>query len=195
MPVWGVRELLEVFESVDGQRSTAIPLETKVLTFLSYLRSGNFQWSMGTLSGTSQPSVSRIIEKCANVTLKISKSVIGYPTTDIERGKIKEGFYNYGQIPNVLGVIDGTHVGIRSPTRDEHIYVNRKQFHSINCQVVVDSELKFMDVVAKWPGSTHDSFMWNNSSLKEKIKSGQLGSGWLLGSFFRINKLFLYKCV
>lgn len=46
----------------------------------------------------------------------------------------------YG-IPNVIGVIDGTQIGIYPPfiTNDghpEHIYVNWKNFHAINVQVV-----------------------------------------------------------
>jgi len=46
----------------------------------------------------------------------------------------------YG-IPNVIGVIDGTQIGIYPPAitnagHPEHVYVNRKNFHAINVQLV-----------------------------------------------------------
>ena len=38
-------------------------------------------------------------------------------------------------IPNVIGVIDGTHIRIRAPMKHPEVYVNRKKFHSLNVQV------------------------------------------------------------
>lgn len=181
IPYWGVKDLIELYEPIDGERSSAIPLETKVLTYLSYLRSGNFQWSMGTLSGTSQSSASRIIEACTNLTLSFAKSEISFPESLAERTLIKQKIFNIAKIPNAIGIVDGTHVAIRAPSKNEPIYVNRKQYHSINCQVVADADYKFLDVVAKWPGSTHDSFISVNSSIKDRITNLKLGSGWFLG--------------
>lgn len=50
-------------------------------------------------------------------------------------------FYNKFSIPGIVGVIDGTHVAIVPPISvheiyPEHIYVNRKGYHSINTQLV-----------------------------------------------------------
>lgn len=52
-------------------------------------------------------------------------------------------FEKYG-IPGVIGVIDCTHIAIVPPNTDdpfypEHIYVNRKGYHSINTQLVSTS--------------------------------------------------------
>lgn len=58
--------------------------------------------------------------------------------------------------PGVVGVIDGAHIRIIAPTEDEDIFVNRKQYHSINAQIVSSAEYHILDIVAKWPGSTHD---------------------------------------
>lgn len=49
-------------------------------------------------------------------------------------------FEEYG-FPGVIGCIDCTHVAIVPPKRDdpeypEHLYVNRKGYHSINVQLV-----------------------------------------------------------
>ena len=38
--------------------------------------------------------------------------------------------------PRVLAAIDGTHIHIKAPTDDEAAFVNRKQRHSLNVQVL-----------------------------------------------------------
>ncbi len=45
-----------------------------------------------------------------------------------------------------------------------------------------DANLSIMDVVARWPGSTHDSFIWRNSFLRHRLSSShQRGDAYLLG--------------
>ena len=55
--------------------------------------------------------------------------------------------------------------------------------HSINIQAICDSNLKFIDIVAKWPGSTHDAFIWRQSEINHQIESGQIPivNGWFIG--------------
>ena len=67
---------------------------------------------------------------------------------------------------------------------NEDAYVNRKGIHTINVQAVCDANMTFLDVVAKWPGSSHDSFIWKNSSLHTLFENGYNRDGWLLGSCF-----------
>uniref|UniRef100_A0A8W8M703 DDE Tnp4 domain-containing protein n=1 Tax=Magallana gigas TaxID=29159 RepID=A0A8W8M703_MAGGI len=61
-------------------------------------------------------------------------------------------------------------------TDDEHLYVCRKGFHSINVQAVVDADLRFTNAVCKFPGATHDAFILQNSSLPNLIESLQDGA-------------------
>ena len=42
----------------------------------------------------------------------------------------------------VLGCIDGTHVPSFAPLRNEDLYVNRKNFQSINVQAMCDRDFK-----------------------------------------------------
>lgn len=44
-------------------------------------------------------------------------------------------------MPGTIGAIDGTHIAIVAPPKNdvlypEHAYINRKRFHSINTQLV-----------------------------------------------------------
>ncbi|CAC5404280.1 HARBI1 [Mytilus coruscus] len=75
------------------------------------------------------------------------------------KGDIKQGFFNYGGFPGVVGCIDGTHVRISAPSHDEPSFVNRKGYHSINTQAICDHEGRFTNVT-RWPGSVHDSHIF-----------------------------------
>lgn len=188
LPAWGAREIIEIFEPICGQTKASIPIETKVLCYLAHLRSGSFQWCLGSLSGISQPSVSRIIDNCLRFTIEnLAPNIIKFPTTLVELNNVKQSFHNIARFPNVLGVVDGSQIPILAPRQNEAIYVCRKQFHSINAQVVCGPNLKFFDVVAKWPGSTHDSFVYRNSTVRRRINGGEFGDGWFLG---RLNNIF-----
>lgn len=176
-----VKQLVDLYEPLGGHISTAIPVETKVLAFLGQLRSGSFQWMLGRGCGFSQSSASRIIEECVNHTLTFVDSTIDFPISAEEQVRVKQEFFKLGRIPNVLGIVDGTHVALSSEFQTEPAYVNRKQFHSINCQVVAGPDYRFFDVVAKWPGSTHDSYIWANSSVRDRLYTGELGDSFIVG--------------
>ncbi|WAR05592.1 HARB1-like protein, partial [Mya arenaria] len=59
-------------------------------------------------------------------------------------------------------------------------YVNRKGYHSINVQMVCDSSFRFLNVVAKWPGSVHDARIFRESELCQQLEAGAL-NGYILG--------------
>ena len=42
---------------------------------------------------------------------------------------------------------------------------NRKGFHSINLQGIVDHEMMFTDYYVGWPGSVHDARVFRNSEI------------------------------
>lgn len=84
--------------------------------------------------------------------------------------------------PRVLGTIDCTHIKILSPGGDDaEYYRNRKDYFSINVQTVCDDKLRIRDIVARWPGSTHDMTIFNSSGLLQILTRGDFGRGVLLG--------------
>ncbi|KAH3848570.1 hypothetical protein DPMN_090948, partial [Dreissena polymorpha] len=88
----------------------------------------------------------RVISNCCSVDRDLFRRVyrrkIGFkrskficlPTAPGEIRREKEDFYNIARFPNVIGVIDGTHVQIQAPHVDEPAYVNQIGHHSINTQ-------------------------------------------------------------
>lgn len=41
--------------------------------------------------------------------------------------------------------------------QDGEVFRNRKGFFTLNIEAVIDSSMKIMNIVARWPGSVHDS--------------------------------------
>ncbi|KAJ8971355.1 hypothetical protein NQ317_002962 [Molorchus minor] len=60
-------------------------------------------------------------------------------------------------------------------------YRNRKGYFSLNVQAVCDSDYKVTDIVARWPGSSHDSHIFRKSAIKVRFETGEFGDAILLG--------------
>lgn len=64
---------------------------------------------------------------------------------------------------------------------DAEIFRNRKSYMSINVQTMSDANLLITDLVARWPGSTHDSTIHQNSQRHRVFESGAYNVAYLLG--------------
>ena len=162
-------------------RSHSIPTTTQLAVALQFFATGSFRL-VSTAHGISQPSVSRCIGVVSDALSSFAKEYITFPNQQLQT-QVQQSLLDKDRFPLVLGCIDGTHVQIVAPPNNEEIFVNRKNEHSINIQAICDNSLKFIDVVAKWPGSTHDAFMWRQSGVNHKISIGDLpiANGWFLG--------------
>ena len=45
---------------------------------------------------------------------------------------------------------------------------------TINVQAVCDNELRITNPVAKWPGSSHDSYIWRTSGLRRQFEDSRI---------------------
>jgi hypothetical protein len=173
-------------------RSHAIPPSLQVMVALRFYASGNFQTVNGDLHGISKASVSRIVNTVTSALVIVSANYVRFPRDDRSINNTMLGFSRLSNLPNVIGAIDGTHIPIKAPKDDEHLFVNRKNFHSINVMAVCDASLKFTNLVARWPGSSHDAFVWTNSTLCDLFENGDINRGWLLGdSAYPLKKYLL----
>jgi len=136
---------------------------------------------LGHSNGLSQASVSRTTTAVTKSLCKLAEQKISFPVAQEQITANKRAFSAIAGFPNVIGAVDCTHVPIKSPSNNEEAYVNRKGVHTINVQAVCDANMRIIDLVAKWPGSTHDSFVWRNSGLHQLFEYGHVPDGWLLG--------------
>ncbi|XP_018376734.1 PREDICTED: putative nuclease HARBI1, partial [Trachymyrmex cornetzi] len=94
-------------------------------------------------------------------------------------------FFENTGFPGVIGAIDGTHIAIFPPqTEREHLFINRKQYHSLNVMIVCSYNNEILAVNAMHGGRTHDSRVFRSSRLlhylEEQQEAGERGS-WLIG--------------
>ena len=155
-------------------RSTraGLPVNTQLLVALRYLATGN---SINSLKQTAELYISHgSVENCIkNVTAALSllaKDDVCFKFDPNTISAIKQGFADYGGFPACIGAIDGTQIKIKAPSVDEDAYIGKKEGHHINCQIICDANLKFLDAVAKWPGSVHDSTIFNHCGFKRRLE-------------------------
>ncbi|XP_045584851.1 putative nuclease HARBI1 [Procambarus clarkii] len=163
------------------KRSRAIPCHTIVLVALRFYTSGSLQSVIADSTGLSQSSVSRIITEVTDAFYRKAVAEIKMPTEMSEIIETKAKFDSLNGFPNVIGAIDCTHVPIRAPKEREYMFVNQHNYHSLNIQVVSNSEHLILDFCARYPGSAHDSLIWANSRLRSRFEAGEFGSSYLLG--------------
>uniref|UniRef100_A0A914VW14 DDE Tnp4 domain-containing protein n=1 Tax=Plectus sambesii TaxID=2011161 RepID=A0A914VW14_9BILA len=80
----------------------------------------------------------------------------------------------------VFGVVDGTQIKIKAPSRNEQEYVGRKGGHTMNVQGIALADCSFSHVIAKYPGAAHDSRILRESKLYAALVEGRK-QGLLLG--------------
>ncbi|KAK9745526.1 DDE superfamily endonuclease [Popillia japonica] len=135
---------------------------------------------------------------------------ISFPALIEERNNNKENLLNKWGFPGVIGAVDGTHIAILKPNAEEHNFVNRKGYHSINCQIIAilkpnaeehnfvnrkgyhsincqiicDYKLKITNIFANYGGSSHDSFIWRNSQMNDYLRTLYQANErcWLVGN-------------
>ncbi|XP_046389192.1 putative nuclease HARBI1 [Ischnura elegans] len=101
--------------------------------------------------------------------------------TDRDKNETKEHFFNRKGFPDIIGLIDGSHIRIDKPDEDPESYINRKKYFSIQLQAVVNEKGKFIDVFTGYPGSVHDARVFRNSPIYPELPNLCQGQGYLLG--------------
>ncbi|XP_063838190.1 putative nuclease HARBI1 [Ostrinia nubilalis] len=172
--LWLVSELGSYLKTPTTMNHAISPLEQILLT-LRFYATGTMQQCSGDLFGISKSAACKVIHLVSRTISTKFIHLIAMPQSSEEVKEVMAKFYSIAKFPSVVGAIDCTHIRIMSPGGDNaELYRNRKDIFSINTQVVADADLKIRDIVARWPGSVHDSTIFNNSRVKDMMSSQQL---------------------
>lgn len=83
-----------------------------------------------------------------------------------EKEAIKHSIQESHGIPDVIGIMDGTHVILGAkPSYQGEQYFNKKSRYSISCMIVNDHNCRITHLHAGFPGSAHDSRVFTNSQI------------------------------
>ena len=156
----------------------ALPVEKQIAITLWRLGTNIEYRSLSHLFGVGLSTVCVCVnDVCRAIVAHLTARYISIPSEERLRS-IVDGFMAKCGIPQCVGAIDSTHVPIIAPTENPLDYFNRKGYHSIVVQGLVDHEYRFLDVYAGWPGSVHDARVFVNSSLFSKCDTGSFPPNW-----------------
>ena len=151
-----------------------ISVEKRVAITMYFLSSTAEYRTIANLFGVSKAFVCLCIKDvCAAILKRLQSKYITIPKRNeleniISKYKRKWGF------PACFGAIDGTHIPISAPYLAHSDYINRKGYHSIVMQAVVDCNYLFRDIVVGWPGSVHDARVLSNSKIFQSAEENTL---------------------
>ncbi|KAJ1206452.1 hypothetical protein NDU88_001857 [Pleurodeles waltl] len=160
----------------------AIPPAVQVLSVFHYLASGSFQVTVGLAAGVSQPMFSNILRDVLSALMKHMSSYIRFPRRAV-LPTVKTAFYHVAHVPHVIGAVDGTHIALVPPRRNEQVYRNRKNFQLVNVEVVCLVDQYISQVTDRYPGSVHDSYIFQNSSISHMMAQLQRDRACLHGMY------------
>lgn len=135
------------------------------------------------LSGFSTSTAHRIVHRVSAAIASLRAQHIYFPELPDEIRQTQTEFYKKARFPYVIGAIDCTHIKFMKSPGGEYpeLFRNRKHYFSLNVQVICNAKMEFTDIVARWPGSTHDSYIFNNSYRRALLDQGRYGSAVLIG--------------
>jgi hypothetical protein len=132
--------------------------------------------------GIHKSTASRVIRLVTRKIAALRPEFINFPEEEEDRRTVVQEFYNISGFPRVIGAVDCTHVRIRNPGgNNAEYYRNRKSFFSINVQTISDANRRIQSIVARWPGSVHDSTIFRNSRIRARFENNDFGDYLLVG--------------
>lgn len=129
--------------------------------------------TIANLFGIGKSTVCEIVvEVCGAIVEVLLPRYIRFPQNAQEIRQRMDEFSDRAGFPQTVGCVDGCHIPIKAPQSNPEDYVNRKGFHSIILQALVDANYLFLDICVGWPGKVHDARLFRNSSLYTALSSG-----------------------
>ncbi|KAL0993964.1 hypothetical protein UPYG_G00116170 [Umbra pygmaea] len=156
----------------DTHRSCALTVMQTLCIGLHFFACGGFIHTVGDAENLSKSTVCRSIRRVYLTLARILPDFVKFPGHSSQQ-EIKDRFNRIAGLPNVIGVLDCTHIPIKSPSGPEALnYTNQRSFHSINVQMVCDSQCLITNIDTKWPGSTNDFHIFRESTLYQQFQQG-----------------------
>ncbi|KAK3916723.1 Putative nuclease [Frankliniella fusca] len=154
----------------------AVPLERKVLAVLSFYATGSYQTPTGQRFDCpiAQPTLCAFIEEVSNAIYEdeVLYRLIKFPSNVREAELcIDRNRRLGGKIDGTVGYTDGSLFKVKKPSLEDNIqaFIGRKNYCCINAQITCDRRLYIMNVLASYPGSTTDSFIFEDCELRRRM--------------------------
>ncbi|XP_066932339.1 putative nuclease HARBI1 [Clytia hemisphaerica] len=184
----------EIFlkQNSGGMEMTAF--KDQLLMFLWYAATQDNFIRLADRFGVCTTTATLSVDRIGKAIINNLKHLIKWPS----RNEAKETMLAFSKngLTKKIGSVDGSHIPIKKPFKGFETYYNRKGFYSINLQednsfvviereahddaddvedvprfaAICDHRLAFIDIYYDWPGSAHDSKVFQNSGIAIQIE-------------------------
>ena len=165
------QELSPFISKEDTNFRKCVPVKVRVAVTLYFLSGCSGYRTIANLFGLGRSTVCGIVHNvCKEFVSNMIRKYIYLPSRN-ETKNIMAEFEEISGFPQAVGAIDGCHIRIKAPNENPEDYVNRKDYHSIVLQGLVDSKYLFRDIFAGWTGKSHDARIFKNSPLFKECQN------------------------
>lgn len=171
MPPVLVQKLIsELSPFISEDNNKKIPLHLRVLASLNFFAGGSYQRRVGmdAFAMMSQTMISKSVNEISRaITNHLGHKYIKFPRTEGEVKLVKKRFVEDHGLRGVLALVDGSQIRISGvPLKVKRLYIKKgSRYTTVNTQFAIDSDMRILNVNARYPGSTHDTNIWKNSKL------------------------------
>ncbi|XP_062409995.1 uncharacterized protein zgc:113227 [Sardina pilchardus] len=168
------RRLGRTIGKMDTNYRLCIPVRKRVAIAIWKLATNSEYRTISHLFGVGISTVLNSVKDFCDAVIKVLLPV-HLPVPDETKFEEMATFFSerWG-VPQCVGAIDGSHIPIIAPEDYASDYFNRKGWHSVVLQGVVNGKGQFWDVCVGFPGSVHDARVLKQSELWERLGDGQI---------------------
>ncbi|XP_033108143.1 protein ALP1-like [Anneissia japonica] len=156
----------------DTHLCKAIPVNKRIAITLTRLAKNSDLSCISNTFGVGVSTVCTIYIKVCKAICQILTPIYLMKPTTSEMLNIIKAFEEKWGFPQCGGAIDGCHIPIISPSTYPADYYNRKGWHSVLLQGLVDHRYRFIDFDLGWPGKCHDTWVYEHSSIGHTDSEG-----------------------
>jgi hypothetical protein len=173
--VFALSDLLKPhIQKQDTRYRLAIPVLVRVAVTLFKLTHGASLFVYSEMFVVGKSTCSIILRETVRAINDCLRHEIQWPSGE-RLQQTQHDFQQLCGLPAVVGAIDGTHITISKPKYGaEDYYYFKSGGYTLNCQAVVDSNKRFLDLYVGMPGSTNDARVLRRSSLYHLAMSQNL---------------------
>lgn len=165
------------FTDINGQ---PLCLEDQVAVALRRLSSGESLLTVGDSLHVHKAIVRKITWRFVEAMEERGIHHIQWPSTETKMKVVKSKFEEIRGLPNCCGAIDTTHIKMCLPiskNKSNVVWLDNEKNHSMILQAIVDTDMRFLDIVTGWPGSLSDSLAFQSSSFFKLCNEGNRLNG------------------
>jgi hypothetical protein len=144
-------------EKQDTKYRLAIPVLVRVAVTLFKLTHGASLLVYSEMFAVGKSTCSAILRETVWAINDCLRHEIKWPSGE-RLQQTQQDFQQLCGLPAVVGAIDGTHINISKPRHGaKDYYYFKSGGYTLNCQAMVDSNKRFLDLYLGMPGSTNDA--------------------------------------